>query len=97
MWCPDILVDLASCNIRIADFGLSTCSLGTAPASDEDGDSDNDKGHRGGASVGHKYETAASAETDPVGDQTMYVVTRWYRAPELLLGFKYYDTAIGTK
>ncbi|KAL9933988.1 hypothetical protein V8E36_007070 [Tilletia maclaganii] len=31
---------------------------------------------------------------DPVGDMTTLVVTLWYRAPELLLGAKEYDTAI---
>lgn len=27
--------------------------------------------------------------------QTLYVVTRWYRAPEVLLGYTHYDSAIG--
>ncbi|KAK0539683.1 hypothetical protein OC842_000874 [Tilletia horrida] len=31
---------------------------------------------------------------DPLGDMTTLVVTLWYRAPELLLGAKEYDTAI---
>ncbi|KAK0550031.1 hypothetical protein OC845_002835 [Tilletia horrida] len=31
---------------------------------------------------------------DPLGDMTSLVVTLWYRAPELLLGSKDYDTAI---
>ncbi len=26
--------------------------------------------------------------------QTLYVVTRWYRAPEILLGYQHYDSAI---
>lgn len=31
---------------------------------------------------------------DPLGDMTNLVVTLWYRAPELLLGAKVYDTSI---
>lgn len=31
---------------------------------------------------------------DPKGNMTSQVVTRWYRAPELLLGAQYYGDAI---
>jgi serine/threonine protein kinase len=37
---------------------------------------------------------AANANTGPVGPLTEYVVTRWYRAPELLVEAELYDTAI---
>ena len=35
-----------------------------------------------------------SADLEQSLDQTVYVVTRWYRAPELLLGKKDYDKSI---
>jgi serine/threonine protein kinase len=28
---------------------------------------------------------------------TLYVVTRWYRAPEVLLGYTHYDKLVGRK
>jgi serine/threonine protein kinase len=85
----DILVDLATCAVRIADFGLSTCSLtyhspSHSPFDDNIGN---------GTTSGNKAKEEGEGEDK--GDQTMYVVTRWYRAPEVLLGSKDYGAAIG--
>ncbi len=33
-------------------------------------------------------------DMDEQKTQTLYVVTRWYRAPEILLGYKHYDHMI---
>lgn len=66
----NLLVD-GSCNLKIADFGLSR-------AVGEDA-----------SNIGVKGEDEAVS-----GSLTEYVVTRWYRAPELLLTTGQYDWGV---
>lgn len=37
---------------------------------------------------------AEETEEDMEGDNTLYVVTRWYRSPEVLLGYTHYDKLV---
>mmetsp|Transcript_7170 Transcript_7170/g.22626 ORF Transcript_7170/g.22626 Transcript_7170/m.22626 type:complete len:343 (+) Transcript_7170:209-1237(+) len=78
----NLLVDLQSCQLRICDFGLARAvpkGLGSLR----------------GRYPGPIFERGASdIESNHKGTMTEYVVTRWYRAPELLLGHAYYGHGI---
>ena len=67
----NLLVDVATCGLKICDFGLSRC-------------------------LSHEDQDYAEAPAVDGGKQafTEYVVTRWYRAPEVMLGFHHYGAAI---
>lgn len=72
----------ASCECIVADLGLARAveGLASAPSDDEEG------------------EDAKAAPAAPSGgsgeDLTAYVITRWYRPPELLCQVKSYDQAV---
>jgi len=82
----NLLVDIQTCNLQICDFGLAR---GIMDLSDTIQESNTDQSRDG-----------CGAVPDDAGKQveeqeyTEYVVTRWYRAPEIMLGFHAYDQAI---
>jgi mitogen-activated protein kinase 1/3 len=74
----NLLIDIQTCNLQICDFGLARGTTGQQGAIDDN------------------TITKSDNEVDGVLSQeyTEYVVTRWYRAPEIMLGFHAYDQAI---
>lgn len=86
----NLLVDLQSCQLRICDFGLArTNPKGfTSPRSV---DSPASRSHRQAFLEDDFGEMEASSFS---ATMTEYVVTRWYRAPEILLGNVYYGSGI---
>ena len=78
----NLLIDIQTCNLQICDFGLARGTTGHKDSIDDNGDiPENQK----------KIDEAASGDDQ---EYTEYVVTRWYRAPEIMLGFHAYDQAI---
>ena len=71
----NLLIDIQTCNLQICDFGLARGTTGQKEAIDDN------------------TITKSDNEVDGVLSQeyTEYVVTRWYRAPEIMLGFHAYD------
>ena len=61
----NLLVDPATCALRVCDLGLARAA-----------------------------HVAGDMHDEAPGDMTTYVVTRWYRAPELLLSAKRYTAAV---
>ena len=61
----NLLVDPATCTLRVCDLGLARAA-----------------------------HVAGDMHDEAPGDMTTYVVTRWYRAPELLLSAKRYTAAV---
>lgn len=68
----NLLVDIQTCNLQICDFGLARGIANTLANAD-------------------KTESGGGCETDAAGgsavreqEYTEYVVTRWYRAPEIM-------------
>ena len=87
----NLLVD-SNCDLRIADYGISRglpMLLPTPPRQGDWGGEGNEGGGDGGEGGGGEAE---DDEDDDVF--TSYVVTRWYRCPELLCGNKRYGGAI---
>jgi len=74
----NILVDTNTCDVRLCDFGLSR---GELPAEGHD-------------AMDPNHADPAVTEEGESGEMTLYVVTRWYRAPEVLLNNNHYDFAI---
>lgn len=74
----NLLIDIQTCNLQICDFGLARGTTGKKEAIDDN------------------MITKSNTEVVGVSSQeyTEYVVTRWYRAPEIMLGFHAYDQAI---
>lgn len=71
----NLLIDVQTCRLRICDFGLArgaTRVIGVSEQVDEckTGKFTNERGAHAGAVEEHEY--------------TEYVVTRWYRAPEIM-------------
>jgi serine/threonine protein kinase len=76
----NILVDEETCHIRLADFGLSRGKVVGEALPGE-----------GSATGAPNAAGAADAEQS---EMSLYVVTRWYRAPELMLEYDEYDHGI---
>jgi mitogen-activated protein kinase 15 len=79
---PSNLLLNGECVVKLADFGLARSLAGTAAAG-------------GGGATGPNEEAAipgAGAASNPV--LTDYVATRWYRAPEILLGSPRYTAGV---
>lgn len=75
----NLLIDIQTCNLQICDFGLARgVSAETGAFCDKP--------------VGNSSD--AEAVVADSQEYTEYVVTRWYRAPEIMLGFHAYDQAI---
>tara|TARA_B100000482_G_scaffold157402_1_gene119422 strand:- start:717 stop:1784 length:1068 start_codon:yes stop_codon:yes gene_type:complete len=74
----NLLVDLRSCQLRICDFGLAR-AIPKQNHSSQENFRDRD------------FEVE---RVDSQGSMTEYVVTRWYRAPEILLGNVHYGPGI---
>ena len=82
---PSNLLLNANCDLKICDFGLArTVTTTAAPSRCNNGST-------GGGSTGD--ESTSNADYDLM-HMTEYVVTRWYRAPELLLSCKKYTRSI---
>ena len=89
---PSNLLVNENCDLKIADYGISrgvpaarpprSTAAGAAGAEGADGA----EGREGGAGA-----AGGAGEDDDSEILTSYVVTRWYRSPELLCGNKRYD------
>ena len=77
---PSNLLVNGNCELRIADFGISR---GFAPAAAADA-----------AAAADGAAAAADAHDEDAELFTSYVVTRWYRPPELLCGNKRYGPSV---
>jgi len=103
----NLLIDIQTCNLQICDFGLargtagdkdvlkdddddSGPGVGDAATVEGSGSSDDDDGE--GNNVKNPPQSGGSE--DDAQEYTEYVVTRWYRAPEIMLGYHMYDSAI---
>ena len=81
--------------MRLCDFGLSRGVL-----HEDVHDHDDETGHEplpkgdDHIDVHPDHAEAEAEEAHQEEEMTVYVVTRWYRAPELLLGSKTYGPAI---
>jgi len=75
----NLLVDVKTCTLKVCDFGLSRCARSPAASALDDVEA-------GGAGDGARGGADA--------DYTEYVVTRWYRAPEIMLGLHRYGAPI---
>ena len=94
-----------NCDLKIADYGISrgvplTLPLLT-PAHASGGSSAGGAGEAGASGeaggsgeAGAAGAAAAEVETDDSAIFTSYVVTRWYRCPELLCGNKRYGRSV---
>jgi len=87
----NLIVDVKSCALKVCDFGLSRPDTTPSDAVrrnsstesvtlDDDGDA--------------YLEPVPASDTEQQAAFTEYVVTRWYRAPEVMLGFHRYGAAI---
>lgn len=76
----NILVN-SSCELVVCDFGLARCT-GTGAGASAD------------AAPDAEGDTGGDEDMDGAGPLTVYVVTRWYRAPELLLGCTAYGPGV---
>jgi mitogen-activated protein kinase 1/3/mitogen-activated protein kinase 6 len=76
---PSNLLLNANCDLKICDFGLARVNSG-----------------KNASSVGdaHDMSDGQQPTTNVSNFMTEYVVTRWYRAPELLLSCAEYTSAI---
>lgn len=74
----NLLIDIQTCNLQICDFGLAR---GTTGVKDQIEDA-------------HLEDPTSSCMDHEEQEYTEYVVTRWYRAPEIMLGYHAYDQAI---
>ena len=79
---PTNLLVNKSCELRIADFGLARSIGGSGEAAKE------------GAAAAGGDEAGGSADGAGGSMMTQYVVTRWYRAPEILMFSRVYDQAV---
>ena len=89
---PGNLLVNAACDLKVADFGLARVGLGmergggAAPAATPASTSS--------SSAPAPAAAPAAAAPAAAAFMTEYVVTRWYRAPELLLGAEGYGPAV---
>jgi mitogen-activated protein kinase 1/3 len=77
---PNVLIDPANCAIKICDLGMSR----VLPPTPSPGQSD--------LSCGSCYDLYSTLADDAL---TEYVVTRWYRAPEIALSQGHYGQESG--
>ncbi len=77
---PSNLLVNANCDLAIADFGLAR---GVHPGAGE-----------GGARRGSLAPPTSTTAPPAPAQLTEYVVTRWYRAPELMLGVRTYGAGV---
>jgi serine/threonine protein kinase len=96
---PGNLLVNAACDLKLADFGLARVGVGMV---EEEGGSGGEGGGGGGGepaststpSASASASATASSPSSAAAFMTEYVVTRWYRAPELLLGAEAYGPAV---
>mmetsp|Transcript_11607 Transcript_11607/g.36936 ORF Transcript_11607/g.36936 Transcript_11607/m.36936 type:complete len:405 (-) Transcript_11607:447-1661(-) len=81
----NLLIDIQTCSLQICDFGLAR---GTATRKDYP------EVHDVGTAKNTDPHDEATGKSSEDHEYTEYVVTRWYRAPEIMLGFHAYDQAI---
>mmetsp|Transcript_25499 Transcript_25499/g.101623 ORF Transcript_25499/g.101623 Transcript_25499/m.101623 type:complete len:496 (-) Transcript_25499:788-2275(-) len=74
----NLLIDIQTCNLQICDFGLARGVAGHKGIPEDEGSANS-------CDLKVKHEEH---------EYTEYVVTRWYRAPEIMLGYHAYDQAI---
>ena len=83
----------ANCELVLADFGLARVTPAAIAASSS-GSSSTASGSSQLAGEPGTILPASPPEDAEGGGMTSYVVTRWYRAPELLAGATVYDGAV---
>jgi mitogen-activated protein kinase 1/3 len=84
----NLLVDVKTCTLKVCDFGLSRCRSRNDP-----GRMDVDA-YAGFGDGGAPVDADGAADDVAETDFTEYVVTRWYRAPEIMLGYHRYGAPI---
>jgi len=91
----NILIDTDTCDVRLCDFGLSRGVL-----HEDVHDHDDETGHEplpkgdDHIDVHPDHAEAEAEEAHQEEEMTVYVVTRWYRAPEVMLEYHKYGTEI---
>ena len=77
----NLLIDIQTCNLQICDFGLARGTTGEKEAiEDVAGEGAAAAAAEGGEAKGEE------AKGEQEQEYTEYVVTRWYRAPEIMPG-----------
>ncbi len=95
----NILIN-ADCSLKICDFGLSRSTLNnTATTANLTRQEQAERTTVAAAATAHENESAANPTSIPppqkvTRELTKHVVTRWYRAPEVILLSERYTTAI---
>ena len=94
---PGNLLVNAACDLKVADVGRARVGLGmVGVGGGEGGEGEGEAGASTTAPPSSSSSAAARAPAPPpaAAFMTEYVVTRWYRAPELLLGADSYGPAV---
>lgn len=93
---PQNVLCNANCELVVADFGLarfvSACAHGSGTS--PDGGDDAADGAAGPDGRGRAGSDPGAGSGGGNEQLTQYVVTRWYRAPELLVGNKQYGPGV---
>ena len=92
----NLLVDLQSCQLRICDFGLARTFAKKvhSPRSVDSPASETNQNIRPEEAPQFLNDDPRDMEPSFKATMTEYVVTRWYRAPEILLGDVHYGPGI---
>eukprot|EP00633_Aureoumbra_lagunensis_P008472 CAMPEP_0197321134 /NCGR_PEP_ID=MMETSP0891-20130614/63420_1 /TAXON_ID=44058 ORGANISM="Aureoumbra lagunensis, Strain CCMP1510" /NCGR_SAMPLE_ID=MMETSP0891 /ASSEMBLY_ACC=CAM_ASM_000534 /LENGTH=351 /DNA_ID=CAMNT_0042812847 /DNA_START=80 /DNA_END=1132 /DNA_ORIENTATION=+ len=91
----NLLIDIQTCNLQICDFGLARGTQSQINKTDLSEDAPTSSATEKQNKQDNNSSLHASTENKEAEQEyTEYVVTRWYRAPEIMLGFHAYDQAI---
>ena len=85
----NILVSCTDCVIKIADFGLSRVVRADVAHGDEVLPAGHDQGSQTDEAAGGSASASSPARPQLRHSLTKHVVTRWYRAPEVILALPY--------
>mmetsp|Transcript_67275 Transcript_67275/g.161261 ORF Transcript_67275/g.161261 Transcript_67275/m.161261 type:complete len:439 (-) Transcript_67275:128-1444(-) len=84
-----------NCSVKICDFGLArTVGTQTQPQPEDEHSPYNDCGSQNQDMTATPLQTAGAATSMRARAMTHHVVTRWYRAPEVILLDEHYTEAI---